>query len=377
MNKKNILHVVTVSFSIPIFFRNQFKYFENRQNTFVACKDSVEFRELSLSYSFSPIKINIGREISPLKDIICLMELYWQIKKNNIEIVVGHTPKAALLAMIAAYFSRTKKRIYFKHGLIFETQKGVIKSILIIIEKLTEYLATEIICVSKSLISQSITYNLGNPNKYRLLNKGTCNGLDSIDIFNPDKFNSNYKNDLKNKLNISSNSIVIGFVGRLAIDKGLKELILGWGLIEKKYENVYLLLIGPVDERDPFEINNSNNYKNIIRIDFVNNPALYYSIFDIFILPSYREGFPTVNLEAASMKLPVITTKNTGCVDSIIESQTGIYTDINPESIFRSIEYYLTNPNLRKIHGENGREFVIYNYSQLVVWESLAKIYFF
>jgi glycosyltransferase involved in cell wall biosynthesis len=77
------------------------------------------------------------------------------------------------------------------------------------------------------------------------------------------------------------------------------------------------------------------------------------------------------------MKLPVITTKNTGCVDSIIESQTGIYTDINPESIFRSIEYYLTNPNLRKIHGENGREFVIYNYSQLVVWESLAKIYFF
>ena len=72
MNKKNILHVITVSFSIPIFFRNQFKYFENRQNIYLACKDSIQFRDLSLLYPFVPIKLNIERKLSPLKDLLCL-----------------------------------------------------------------------------------------------------------------------------------------------------------------------------------------------------------------------------------------------------------------------------------------------------------------
>lgn len=376
MNKKNILHVITVSFSIPIFFRNQFKYFENRQNTYLACKDSIQFRDLSLLYPFVPIKLNIERKISPLKDLFCLFELYHQIKKNNIEIVVGHTPKAALLAMIASYFAKIKKRIYFKHGLVFETQTGLNKYLMIIIEKITEYFSTEIICVSDSLIKTSITYKLGNPKKYILLNKGTCNGIDSDSIFNPDLYHSDFKNELRKKLNIPINGIVVGFVGRLANDKGINELLKAWELIDRKYNNIHLLLVGPSDERDPFIFNFSCLSKNIIRVDYISDPTPFYAILNLFILPSFREGFPTVNLEASSMKLPVITTKNTGCIDSIIDSVTGIYTDINPQSISNSIEYYITNPELLKVHGENGRKFVINNFNQIVVWESLSKIYF-
>lgn len=375
-NKINILHVVTVSFSIPIFFKNQFNYFKNLQNVFVASKDSQQFIELSESYQFQPIKLNINRNISPLNDIVCIIELYQQLKKNKIDIIVGHTPKGALLAMISGFFANTKKRIYFKHGLIFETQKGIKKRILIFLEKITELLSTEIIFVSNSLIQKSILYKLGDPGKYILLQNGTCNGIDSINEFNPDTINQIERQKILNNLNLKQENVVVGFIGRLANDKGINELILAWEKIEKLHNDVILMLVGPIDERDPFDISLIKNLNNIIHIDYVSNPEIYYSIFDIFILPSYREGFPTVNLEASSMKLPVITTKNTGCIDSIIENHTGIFTEIKPNAIFHSIEFYIMNPELRHKHGENGRSYVINNYNQPLIWDSLLKIYF-
>lgn len=375
-NKINILHVVTVSFSIPIFFKNQFNYLKNIQNVFVACKNSHHFIELSESYQFHPIKLNINRNISPIKDIVCIIELYQQLKKNKIDIVVGHTPKGALLAMISGFFANTKKRIYFKHGLIFETQRGIKKRILILLEKITELLSTEIILVSNSLMQKSIYYKLGDPEKYILLQMGTCNGIDSINEFNPDNINQTEREKLLNKYNIKKENIVVGFIGRLANDKGINELVLAWEKIEKLHNNVFLMLVGPIDLRDPFDINLIKNFKNIIYLDYVSNPEIYYSIFDIFILPSYREGFPTVNLEASSMKLPVITTKHTGCINSIIENHTGIFTEVEPNSIFNSIIFYIMNPELRNKHGANGRKFVINNFSQRLIWDSLMKIYF-
>ena len=178
-DKKNILHVVTVSFSIPIFFKNQFDYFENKQNVFVACKNSSYLKQYSRTFKFTPIILNIERRITPIKDLICIVQLCRQIRKNKIDIVVGHTPKGALLAMIASFLTRTPKRIYFKHGLVFETQKGLKKSIFIQLEKITEFFSSDIILVSNSLLNASKLYALGDPNKYKLLNKGTCNGIDS------------------------------------------------------------------------------------------------------------------------------------------------------------------------------------------------------
>jgi glycosyltransferase involved in cell wall biosynthesis len=96
---------------------------------------------------------------------------------------------------------------------------------------------------------------------------------------------------------------------------------------------------------------------------------------NIFILPSYREGFPTVVLEASSMELPIITTKATGCIDSILEGKTGLFCNINSISIARSIEYYINNENICKSHGINGRKFVIENFNQEKIWHKLEQLY--
>jgi glycosyltransferase involved in cell wall biosynthesis len=135
--------------------------------------------------------------------------------------------------------------------------------------------------------------------------------------------------------------------------------------------------VGPFETRDSIDLSIQEyiiNEKSIIYVGEQSDTVLYYSTFDIFILPSYREGFPTVVLEASSMQLPVITTKNTGCIDSIQENITGIYCDISSNTIINSLKYYIDNPVLRKNHGINGRDFVINNFNQNLIWKEIEKI---
>jgi glycosyltransferase involved in cell wall biosynthesis len=95
---------------------------------------------------------------------------------------------------------------------------------------------------------------------------------------------------------------------------------------------------------------------------------------NMFILPSYREGFGMSVLEASAMCLPVITTRSLGCIDSIIEGETGFYVEINPESICDGIEQYFDSELRRKI-GLAGREFVVKNYENLILWNEIEKLY--
>jgi glycosyltransferase involved in cell wall biosynthesis len=271
---------------------------------------------------------------------------------------------------------RIKNRVYFKHGLVYETQFGLLKKILIFIDYLTDFLATKIICVSESVLRKSLEIPFCRKSKYFIPAKGTCNGIDSMNKFNPDLIDSNEITVLKNHLGISSETIVIGFIGRLAKDKGVKELVSSLKYLDTLNSNLRLLLVGPVDERDPIINLELDLITDIIRVDFVENTELYYSLMDIFILPSYREGFPTVNLEAASMRLPVVTTKSTGCIDSIVENETGIYTDIDGQSIANALNFYLKNPSIRIEHGKNGRKHVLKNYNQENVWNAISNIYF-
>jgi glycosyltransferase involved in cell wall biosynthesis len=103
------------------------------------------------------------------------------------------------------------------------------------------------------------------------------------------------------------------------------------------------------------------------------NVTPFYALMDIFILASYREGFPTVVLEASAMELPIITTRSTGCIDSIIENETGVFTEINADSIARKINLYFIDKDKAVTHGKNGRRFVEKNFDQKVIWQEIEE----
>ena len=374
-----ILHVFNIPFSLPIFLGDQIDYFNMLgSEVHIACSGSTKIHTFKKKWDFEYFELKIHRKFSFIEDLYSVYLLCKYIKKHKFKIVIGHTPKGAIIAMLSSFLCRVKKRIYFRHGLMFETSKGLKRKLLILIEQLTSLLSTEVVCVSHSVYYNSIKYKLSKKQQLLLIDRGSCNGIDSINRFNFDNCSVESIIIKKTIYNICNCDIVIGFVGRLSRDKGINELVDAWSKVKDKNNNVKLFLCGPLDERDPISDDTLLKIKHdstIILSGEVEDTEYIFSLFSIFILPSFREGLPTVVLEASSMMLPVITTKSTGCIDSIIENETGIFCDIDSESIYLNIQYYIDNPKIAKEHGINGRKFVRKYYNQKNIWAKLASLY--
>lgn len=380
MIRKKVLHVVNVSFVIPYFLGEQINYFNNNNfEIHIACSPDSNILKYSKCWNFKFLPLEVTRKFSLLKDFLSLIKLIFYIKKNNFDIVVGHTPKGALLASLSSYINRTEKRFYFRHGLMYETSVGLKRYILILIEKFTSYLVTDVICVSKSVLNKSIENRLSGYNKLKIINQGTCNGVDSEIKFNKKNINNDRFLSLKNTLNINDSDFIVGYIGRISKDKGIDVLVKAWfQLLESvnHVNNYKLVICGPIDSRDSISTKTIDLIKNessIIHVGEVGDTEYYYNLFNVFVLPSLREGFPTVVLEASAMELPIITTKSTGCIDSIIENITGKFVSINSLDISNTIKFYYDNPQIAYNHGINGRNFVTQNFSQKIHFEYLLK----
>ena len=378
MDNKKVLHIITVSFVINHFFGKQFSYLQSKTSNqyFLGCSPSNEFFQLSESLNYVPFAVNVTRSISPITDLKAIIKIYKFIKSNRIDTVVGHTPKGGMVAMIAAFFAGVSNKVYFRHGIIYETSKGFKRFLLKNIDRLSGTLANKVVCVSHSVKKISERDKLNNHFKNIVLGLGTCNGIDTEIKFNPERKELTALSNLKNNLQLSDNNFVIGYVGRLVKDKGINELIEAWEILTAEHDNLKLLLVGPIEDRDTISEKSKmiiEADKNIINTGFVLNAAPYFSLMDIFILPTYREGFPTVSLEASSMNLPVLITRATGCEESIVENKTGIFIKNNPKDIAEKIEYYIQNPEMKIIHGREGRKFVKENFEETKNWDLIHK----
>ncbi len=376
MHNKSILHVVNIYFVLPYFIGDQFKYLKDKGfDLHVICSESEHLKGYSQQQSFKYLEVPILRAFSLSQDIKSLVQICKYIKRNKIDTVVGHTPKGALLAMIAAFIMKVPNRIYFRHGLMYETSKGFKRILLINMERLTSFCAKKIVCVSPSVAKISVIDKLNTINKQIVIGKGTCGGIDAILKFNPQKVNPIKFKSLQSQYNITSNDFVIGYCGRLVKDKGIIELVEAFNLLSTN-KNFKLLLVGDFEERDALPqrtIDVISGNPNIIKTGFVfNDIEYYYQLMTIFILPSFREGFPISVLEASAMQLPILTTKVTGCVDSIIDGVTGYYIENTAQSIYENVIEMCESSNFEKI-GCCARDFVLNNFDNSVLWPLLEN----
>lgn len=377
---KSILNVVNIYFVIPYFFGEQLLYFASKgYNVHIVCSPSPELREYAQSHHFVYKEIDIFRKISILQDFSAIVSIIDYIRKQKIEVISGHTPKGAWLAMLAGFIMRVPIRLYFRHGLVYETAHGLKRFLLISMDKLTALLSTKVVCVSPSVVKQSLMDKLNSPNKQVLLLKGTCNGVD-INRFDINRFSAIDICKLKEDLGVHESDFVIGFSGRLVRDKGIIELVKSFICLQEENKNITLLLVGMFEERDalPNEIIEIIRCSSkIVHTGYISNQIIenYYAIMDLFILPSYREGFPISILEASSMNIPVITTKATGCIDAIIENRTGLFADHTVTSLVNTILFFINNKEERLRFGAEGRKFIVDNFRQDMVWKEIEKLY--
>lgn len=373
-----ILHITNSYFTLPFFIGGQFLYLKNKgYKLHVICPPSPNLSDYGEKMGFNYIEVEIARKITPIKDIIAFFIICNYIRKHKIDIIVGHTMKGSLFAMLAGWVMRIPRRIYFRHGFLYDIMKGYKRKSLIIIDRISAACSTKIVCVSPSVYNQSIDLRLNPKEKQMILGKGTCGGIDATNTFNPERIEPEALIKLRSSLNISDSTFVIGYCGRLVKDKGIIELVEAFEHLKSQNQNKYkLLLVGDFEIRDAIPkqiVKRMENDSDIIITGFIfENIQYYYALMDLFILPSFREGFPTSVLEASSMKLPILTTRATGCIDSIIDGHTGYFISNTKESIIEAI-LNLINSEKKIQLGINGRNFVLENFDNNILWPIIEK----
>ncbi|MEN6521634.1 MAG: glycosyltransferase family 4 protein [Armatimonadota bacterium] len=373
-----ICHITTVPQSLN-FVRGQVSYMKDRGfEVHAISSPGKQLEEFADREQITVSAVEMLRSITPVKDIRSLWQLWRSIRRIKPEIVHAHTPKGGLLGMISAWMAGAPVRIYHIRGLPFMTATGLKRKILIATENISCSLAHQVLCVSHSIRDVAVNEGICSADKIKALRSGSGNGVDAAQRFNPASWGTN-RSDIRLQYGIPVDAVVIGFVGRIVRDKGIVELIEAWQSIVDQYPKVYLMLIGPFEPQDPVPSETIQLIKNGNRIVLTGgqeDSAPFYTAMDICVLPTYREGFPNVPMEAAAMGLPVVATQIPGCIDAVQDGVTGtLVPPRDSQSLARAIKAYLDDPDLRRKHGQAGRERVLRDFRPEDIWEAVYQEY--
>jgi glycosyltransferase involved in cell wall biosynthesis len=306
--------------------------------------------------------------------------LYKIFRQEKPQIVHTHTPKAGIVGMLSAWLAKVPYRLHTVAGLPLLEASGLKRRLLDFVEKITYACATNVYPNSFKL-SEIIVQNkyIRNVNKVKVIANGSSNGINTL-YFNPECCINAKKETLKDELKITERDFVFLFVGRLVKDKGINELIWAFREVHKKHSDVKLLLVGNFeDEIDPLLPETKNEIYNnldIIWVGYQRDVRKYFTISDILVFPSYREGFPNVVMQAGAMELPSIVTDINGCNEIIVEGINGII--IPPkdrDNLKDNMELLIENNILRNNLRSNARKMIVSRYEQNIVWNALLKEY--
>ncbi len=376
--KKKLIRVVTSDISF-VLVKGQLKFLSSNYEVIAVSSAGKLLDDIPNTEGVQTKSIEISRQISLIKDIKALYQLYKFFKKEKPDIVHSMTPKAGLLSMMAAFFSGVPIRIHTFTGLIFPTKRGLLKQILIFMDKIVCICATKIIPEGNGVKNDLLAYSITSK-PLEIVANGNINGV-NMEFYNPALFDDNLIMQLKEDLNISINDYVFVFAGRLVGDKGINELIKAFSNFNKKFENSKLLLVGTYentyDPLSPQTINDIKTNKNILNTGWVNDVRSYFAISNCLVFPSYREGFPNVVLQACAMKLPCIVTNINGCNEIITNNENGIIIPIkNTAAIYSAMErLFQMSKKDHETMGEISRNIIVSKFEQQFVWNAILKEY--
>lgn len=371
--RPRIVYGVTSGGSAETLLRGQLQYMQSIgwDVTLISTPDSAHSRTLARE-GVTGWGINMERNPSLASDVRALIQWIFAIHTIRPDVVSIGTPKAALLGILAAWLNRTPKRVYVMRGLRLEGATGLKRIALTMLERLTVWLSTETVVVSRSLGISA--HNHGASSRPLLLvGEGSSNGVDT------DRFNAAYtqnRDQIRTQLNIPEGRFVVGFVGRISPDKGTRLLAAALNQMPKKTaDRTTLVLVGPAE--NPTSLQELQDAQvETLHVGWVADPESYFEAFDVLVLPTRREGFPNVVLEAACCEIPTIATRATGTVDAIDDNVTGLLIPQNaPGALARALDTLANSPDLARRLGRAARERAASSFQQHRIWEGLDSVY--
>ncbi len=371
-----IIRTSTIPTSLNIFCNGLLKELQEQYGYEIVAVSSSgsALNEIKEREGVKTIAVEMQRHISPIKDFKSLVCLIKTFRREKPTMVHSITPKAGLLSMMAAWVTRVPVRLHTFTGLVFPTATGFKQKILIFTDRLTCSCATHLVPEGEGVKNDLINYKI-TKKPLKVLGHGNVRGID-LEYYNPALPEVQTEADKIHDKNV----FTFVFIGRLVRDKGINELVKAFSQLNIKYPATRLLLVGPYEENlDPLSPETLAEIKNNKAIKSVGCQAdvrPWLAASDLFVFPSYREGFPNVVIEAGAMSLPSIVTDINGSREIIINGTNGII--IPPrevEALQDAMERLLTNSELTLEMSSNARPLIESRYEQGYVRQCLKDYY--
>ena len=329
----------------------------------------------SLNLPAQELAIPIFRKVSPLSDLLTVFALCRLYARERFDIVVTVVPKAGLLGMMASWLLRVPRRVHIFQGEVWATKHGITRLMLKSMDSLTACLATHVLAVSESERSFLEKEGVVPKGRLQVLRAGTICGVDT-ELFRAD---AAVRDRVRRQLAIPQQAVVCLFLGRLTTDKGVLELVQAFTQSATTQPNLWLLLAGPDEDQMAGRFCKliPEKISHRIRITgFTQKPEQMLAASDFLCLPSHREGFGMVILEAAAVGIPAIGTNIYGIVDAIVDGHTGRLVPVgHVHALAEALTRWCENPVERARYGNAARDRVLTNFEQKTVVGCYVKFF--
>ena len=360
--KKNICFVVAIPGTAESFLRDHIAALSKEYDVYLAgnIKRGDEVNMLALSGWHH---IEIERGISLKKDMKAVWQAYRYFKKMKFDAVHSVTPKAGLVTALAGWMASIPHRTHIFTGQVWATREGMMRSLLKSLDKVISCLDNHILVDGKSQRTFLVKEGILKDGQAEVFAHGSISGVNSL-RFVP---NEEARQTFRAEIGIKKGGMCYIFLGRLNRDKGIGELYEAFNRLASEVKDIFLLLVGSDEENYIAKLPNYSNIKDGENFHFYGptpNPEKILNAGDVFVLPTYREGFGTSVLEAACIGLPCISTDAYGVTDAYIDGETGLRCRVGDvESLYQCMKRMHDNPDIVKKMGENSRVRVLRDFN--------------
>jgi len=334
---------------------------------------SEEDRQFPWPDKIARTAIRIARPIAPMADLLALLALARLFRQQRFDLVHSITPKAGLLAMLAAWCIRVPLRVHTFTGQVWLTRTGLMRIVLKSADRLLARLATQVLADSASQREFLIAQGIIAANKSAVLAHGSICGVDTT-RFRPDPA---ARERVRHSHGIPSGALVFLYLGRINRDKGLLDLAQAFALVGSERPEAHLLLVGPDEGNMGAALAGAAACAGRLHsVDLTDRPQDYFAAADVFCLPSYREGFGTTIIEAAAAGLPAVGSRIYGVTDAIVEGVTGLLFEPGDiQQLAQCMRTLADDASLRTRMGQRARERAVRDFSSTVVTAALLDYY--
>jgi glycosyltransferase involved in cell wall biosynthesis len=372
--KKKICFVVAIPSTAQSFLCDHIAALSKEYDIYLAgnIKSEDEVKTLTLTGWHH---IDIERGISLKRDLKAVWQAYKYFKKMKFDAVHSVTPKAGLVTALAGWMAGVPHRTHIFTGQVWATSNGMMRWLLKSLDKVIVRLDNHILVDGKSQRAFLVKEGVLKEGEAKVFLHGSISGVNSL-RFVPD---TEARKNIRKQIGLKENTICYIFLGRLNHDKGIGELYEAYDRLAAERDDVFLLLVGRDEDGYIGKLPKYNHIKdghNFHYYGITPAPEKVLNVGDVFVLPTYREGFGTSVLEAACIGLPSICSDAYGVQDAFIEGETGLCCRVgDAESLYQCMRKMCENPTMMKEMGKKSRERVLRDFSGAKLTECWVEFY--